>query len=200
MPVLPGNYSVTMSKFVDGKITELAGPVEFETEPLDNVLLPAQDRKALVDFQKEINDILGAIQATGKTLKSMEEKINLITKTIKAAENTDPDMLIESNRIMQRLHDFDKKLNGDKSISKRAGNQSPSISYRIGYIVFTMWNTTSKPTETNRESYSIASNQLEKLLIEMRALRDDRIKKLEAELEQINAPWTPGRFPQWKAK
>lgn len=200
MPVLPGKYKVYMSKVHNGVVTKLTEPVTFIAKPLDNVTLPAEDKESLAQFQQKMNDIMGAVQATSKTLKNMQEKVKLIRKTIKISEGTTNEMLEQTYNIQDKLNEFDKILNGDKSISNRAGNQTPSISDRVGYIVFTMWYTTSAPTETNKKSYQIAGKQLEDLLVQMKTLNNSEIKALELKLDEINAPWTPGRFPEFKMK
>lgn len=198
MPVVPGKYKVSMSLFKDGKFEKLAGPVEFTTKPLDNVQLPAKDKKALAAFQQKMNKLSGAVQATAKVLNEMEEKVNLIQTTIKITENSTTVMLEKTYQIQDKLNEFDRLLNGDKSISKRAGNQTPSISDRVGYAAFTMWYTTSAPTQTATKNYDIAGKQLEKLISDMKMLMNSDIKGLENELDNLNAPWTPGRFPDFK--
>jgi photosystem II stability/assembly factor-like uncharacterized protein len=198
MPVVPGKYKVSMSLFHNDKIEKLAGPVEFNTKPLDYVTLPADDKNALAEFQQKMNKLSGAVQATSKLLNELDDKIQLIRKTIKVTENSTPALLEKTYQIDDRLKDFDKRLNGDKSISKRAGNQTPSISDRVGYAVFTMWYTTSAPTQTSRKNYEIAGKQLEALLTDINNLINTEIKPLENELDELNAPWTPGRMPEFK--
>ncbi|MEZ5197996.1 MAG: hypothetical protein R2764_16895 [Bacteroidales bacterium] len=45
MLVLPGTYTVSLSQFVRGEITELTGPVEFVVKSLDNATLAAEDAR-----------------------------------------------------------------------------------------------------------------------------------------------------------
>jgi hypothetical protein len=38
------------------------------------------------------------------------------------------------------------------------------------------------------------------VLNQIKKLYNDDLKSLDAELEKYNAPWTPGRIPDWKIK
>ncbi len=52
---LPGQYSVTVSKYEDGILsTIIAGPVAFTTQSLRNATLPAEDKQAYLDFCKKV--------------------------------------------------------------------------------------------------------------------------------------------------
>ncbi|MCK4288852.1 MAG: hypothetical protein KAW86_06585, partial [Bacteroidales bacterium] len=57
MYVMPGKYFVSLSQNVNGKITELAEPVEFNAVVLNNTTLPAGDRAALVAFQNKLAEM-----------------------------------------------------------------------------------------------------------------------------------------------
>ena len=198
MPCLPGEYSVEMHKSIDGNITQVTEPIKFTVKLLDNATIPVTDKLALDDFRKKVQQMVGVVTATDKKLKEMQDKIQIIKKTIKTSEGASPDMLETARKIELDLAEIDRVLNGDESISKRAGNQTPSISDRIGYIIFTMWYTNASPTETNVKSFEIASSQLSSLLSQLKTISDQDIKSMNDELDKLDAPWTPGRFPQWK--
>jgi len=55
--VLPGTYTVSLEKSVDGKLTTLSGPVQFELKTLGGVTLPAEDRRDLVEFQSDAQEL-----------------------------------------------------------------------------------------------------------------------------------------------
>ena len=88
-------------------------------------------------------------------------------------------------------------MNGDASLSKREFEIPPSINGRIGTIEYTLWTSTSAPTQTAINSFDIAAKQFDILLPELKSI-DEEIKIVEATLEKNGAPYTPGRFPEWK--
>ena len=101
-----------------------------------------------------------------------------------------------SDAIDQRLRQVDIKLNGDASLARREFETPPSINGRIGTIEYTLWNSTSAPTQTAHQSYEVASNQFTAVLAELKSI-DGKIKEAENVLERSKAPYTPGRFPEW---
>ena len=54
---LPGTYNISMSKFEDGKLTELVTAQPFVIKPLNNTTLPATDKKMVEDFSSKVSEL-----------------------------------------------------------------------------------------------------------------------------------------------
>lgn len=197
VPVVPGMYSVEIHKSIDGIFTKLTDPFKFNVKLLDNRTLPADNIAELDDFRKDVQKMYGAVIAVSEILSKNIDKMKIIKNTLIASENSSIELLEKSRKIELKLAEINKALNGDQSISSRDENQTPSVSDRIGYIIYTIWETNSKPTETNKKSYAIASKQLKNIINELKTISDVEIAEISNQLENINAPWTPDRFPKW---
>ena len=55
--VVPGTYSVSMSKIENGVWTDFEGSESFEVKSLNNTTFPAQNRQAVVDFQLAVSQL-----------------------------------------------------------------------------------------------------------------------------------------------
>ena len=77
---------------------------------------------------------------------------------------------------------------------------SPSIVSRLDQIVYEMWQSTSSPTQTQRDSYLIIAEEFEQLLADLKSLIAVDLRNLESIMEESGAPWTSERLPQWKKK
>jgi hypothetical protein len=77
-------------------------------------------------------------------------------------------------------------------------NTPPSITDRVGYIVSAQRTSTSRPTQTQMNQYTVAAQEFEGVLAQLRQLIDVDLDKLEKQLEAAGAPWTPGRVPEWR--
>jgi hypothetical protein len=64
-------------------------------------------------------------------------------------------------------------------------------------ITGALWNTTAAPTNTFIKSYEAAANKFDAVLMNLKSIDED-IKIVEDELEKYGAPYTPGRFPEWR--
>ena len=64
-------------------------------------------------------------------------------------------------------------------------------------ITGALWNTTAAPTTTFIKSYDAAAEKFDEIKSSTKAI-DEYIKQVEDTLEKYNAPYTPGRLPEWK--
>lgn len=197
---LPGNYKVTIDKWVDGVYTELTGPQSFKAVVLENTTLPAKDRKALVEFRKKVAEISRAVQGTIRAANDLAKRIDYIKEALHNTPAASNELMNQARAIEDRTAEILRALTGDRSISRRYGNQPPSISSRVNGIIRSHWRSTSAPTQTVREQYKIASGEFEPQLVKLKILIEVDLKNLEKAMEKAGAPWTLGRIPEWKKK
>jgi photosystem II stability/assembly factor-like uncharacterized protein len=196
---MPGNYKVSLSKYVDGKLTELVAPQNFTVKPLNAAKLGATDKKALDAFCRKVSELQRVVSATDAYRSELVNKIKYIKTAILDAPAPLPGATEMVKTVEKRLTDVNTILNGDATLAKREFETVPSIAGRVGTIEYTLWNTSSAPTTTFMQSYDVASAQLTTLLTEVQSI-DDAIKNIEAVLEKGKAPYTPGRMPVWEKK
>ena len=73
----------------------------------------------------------------------------------------------------------------------------PGIRSRVSRVVWGGWDSSSNPTQTHRDELRIAGEQFTGVLAELRTIVTVDLPALEADLEDLGAPWTPGRVPVW---
>ena len=66
--VEPGEYTVQMDYLEDGNVTSLVEPKSFTVTLLENTVLPAEDRKAKVKFQRDVAKMQGEISSYSSIL------------------------------------------------------------------------------------------------------------------------------------
>jgi len=196
-PVLPGKYSVSLLMSIDGVLTEIAGPQTFEARVLNNSTLPAKDRMELVSFQDKVAELNRAVEGTINVTRNLKEKTDILITAIKQTPNAPNSLMDEALRIKKDTEDILQLLVNDETISKRHEPTPPTVNSRLGEIAWGLRNTTSSPTQTQRDSYKIASEEFELLLARVKILVETDLKNLEQQMEQYGAPWTPGRVPGW---
>ncbi len=197
-PVLPGQYSVTMEMFDNGKIEMLAGPVKFNCKLLKNETLPPKDRKQLEKFQQDIANMLNTAYGADKYMKALNNRIDFIKKSVKLSAKADNNMLTKIRDIELKLADLNIILHGNSSISSRNANQPPNLMDRLNQTAWYMWSNSSAPTKTNIDSYNIMVEQMQKLISGLKEVSEKDLAPIEKQLDAINAPLTPGRLPVLK--
>lgn len=196
---LPGKYTVGIDKRVDGVLTPLVAPTEFEVQPLGQGTLPEADRAATLAFQKKTGELQRAVWGANAAAKEAANRIDYIKKTIEQMPMLNPDVRQETRALELRLLDLRERLTGDPTKRRRQEPSMRGIMSRIDQIVGGHWSSTSAPTQTFRKNYDIAAEEFGEILDDLRRLVETDLVELEQKLEEAGAPWTPGRgVPQWK--
>ncbi|MFN3305676.1 MAG: VPS10 domain-containing protein [Candidatus Kapaibacteriota bacterium] len=195
MPIVPGKYSVQMFKSLDGMISTLTEPIEFECKLLNNVTLPASDLSKLDEFRRRVAKLQNAVMGANGLLKEIKYKVNSIKNALLLSSNNSDSVLNLIRDVQASLDTINMKLNGNPTLYRLNENQPPSVVNRLYYILWGLWATTQEPTETQRKSFSYAKEELAMVIDKLKNISQNVIPNLEKLLDSINAPWTPGRIP-----
>ncbi len=193
---VPGTYSVTLSKVVDGTTTDLAGPQTFEVVELGLNRFKAESFSETSAFQMKTADLQRAVTGALKWADEADERLTYTRKALSDAPRADTVLLAESQRLQTELDDILVELRGDATREKRNVFTPPSISDRVNRIVGGQWDTTSAPTATNLQDYEWAAEAFATELNRLKVL-STALDAFEQQLEAAGAPWTPGRLPEW---
>jgi hypothetical protein len=195
---VPGKYTVSFAKRVEGKLTPLGEPQTFNATPLGLASLPAEDRPAVLAFQEKTARLQRAVFGAVQLLKDTQERMRYIQRAALNTPKADLKLVDEADALKARLDDVDRKLNGNSIIRAHNEADPPSIVERVTQVVSGHWSSSSAPTQTHMENYRLAAQAFAPVLEELRTLVEVDLKNLENKLESAGAPWTPGRVPTWK--
>ncbi len=195
---LPGNYTVSLAKHVDGEWTELSGPVSFETVPVGHASLPIGDRAESLAFHRKTARLQRAAMAAARVAGEVQTRIDHLRKAALDTPAGSPSWLDRIERIETRLDDLRVELEGDSTVSSRSEPTPPSILQRVGRSIRRVWTSSAAPTATQKRGYEIAAEAFAPVLEDLRALVEEDLEPLEGEMEAAGAPWTPGRLPTWE--
>ena len=196
-PVMPGTYSVEMLIRVEGDLTKIAGPQTFEARVLQNTTLPADDRAELVAFQKKFWEFNRAVEGALNSTRDLRAKMDVLIYAIKQTPGAPNSLMDDALRIKSETDDILQHLYRDETIAQRHEPTFPTIYDRLNEIAWGVGKTTSSPTQTQRDNYKVATEEFDPILTQLKRLLEVDLKNLEAQMEQYEAPWTPGRIPGW---
>ena len=194
--VLPGLYSVTLSRRVEGQAQVIAGPQPFELKPLFTGGLVADDRAAVLEFQERTAELYRAVMGADRAAGEIETRIEYLMKAVEETPAATEQRAAAVRALDVRMQELQVRLNGDRSVSRRAEPVPLSLTSRVGIIAGGSWNSQSAVTGNFRDSYEVAAAQFPDIVAELRSISSD-LANLEAELEAEGAPWTPARLPDW---
>lgn len=197
---MPGKYSVSMAKIVNGIFTELPGSQTFNTVLLNSKYLNKEELAKLISFNEKFGELYRSVEGTIKYFNDVKNKIKYLKSVFKNTPGAEVEMLSKINDVENSILNLDRKLNGDKTLSSRDINQGLSIADRVESVVYDLMRTTSVPSKVQTDNYDIASQEYSDFLSQLNKVVNVDIISLESALEQAGAPWTPGRFPQFNKK
>jgi len=198
MLAMPGTYKVSLSKSVNGEITQLVPPVAFNAVVLENTTLSAQNRQELVEFQKKTGELSRTMRATEQFANEMYNRIQYIQQALLQTPGIPDNLLQQAKKIEQLIQDIQFAFNGREA--RASWEEIPPgpvpLNRRLSAIINAHWRSTSEVTQTQRDNYAILVEEFPPLLEGLKKINED-LKVLENNLENLGTPWTPGRIPEW---
>jgi photosystem II stability/assembly factor-like uncharacterized protein len=191
---VPGNYSVALSKVVNGVETSYGQSQNFEVVSLDNRTFASSDRDDDLKFDKQVGRLYQTISGARKYLNELESRIKhvkvAVTETLGLTQNT-----LESTHNMQReLEEIKLLLNGNSVLAKRA---KPTVTSVYGYISYLVWSRSESTSAVNGQQklrFARASEGYAKVYLQIKQLADS-VALTEQKIAKADGSWLPGMMP-----
>jgi photosystem II stability/assembly factor-like uncharacterized protein len=196
--VMPGTYKIQLAKRVDGVVTPLGPPQQFQVTVEGQENMSNADRTALVEFQQKAVRLQRAVSGATQATNALKPRLAAIKRAINETPSLPPRLQEEATALDRRVNDLQRALSGDTAARQRNMNTPPSINDRVGYVVNAQRMSTARPTQTQQNQYNAAAQDFETVLGQLRQLIEVDLARLEKQLEAAGAPWTPGRIPEWR--
>jgi hypothetical protein len=184
---------------VEGNVTEVLPKVEFEIEPLTFGDTTEINRQAILEFSKQVLKLANAVSAATQQASEASEHLAAIEALTKSAAEVDPALWKEIRALQLRLLNVQEKFSGDPTRTRRNEDAMPGLQSRLANSMMGAMGSTTGPTGTHRRQYEIAGEEFDAALVELNQLLGTDIPALLKKLDDVGAPWTPGRaIPKWK--
>jgi len=194
---LPGTYTVTLEKVVDGAVWGLTSPEPFRVVPLGMATLAATDQEAAFAFRQRVARLQRAVRGASSVLGDAESRVDRCRQAILLTPKADPNLLATAEAMMTRIEDLKLEMSGDSAAGRLQEPSGPSISSRISSIVGNQWQTSHAPTQTEKDQYRYAGEAFEPVLAELRRLVETDLPALVEKLAAAGAGHLPGQLPEW---
>jgi photosystem II stability/assembly factor-like uncharacterized protein len=189
----PGEYTVTLSKQVDGVITELSPPIAFKVERMRKGVLAGADPPETAAFWQEIAKLQRSITAVSLALENALKRVDklqiALSRTAAAPGNLDGEL----HQLKQALLKLDEQLHGNRSRREVGDEKNPTIERRLGVAMMGTAYSTYGPTPTHKRSLEIAATQFRELKTTLEDILNRQLPELEKALQDAGAPWIEGQ-------
>ncbi|HMB37710.1 MAG TPA: hypothetical protein VKO85_01410, partial [Wenzhouxiangellaceae bacterium] len=190
--VAPGTYTVELAKRIEGEVTALAQPQEFDVVRLRKGALEGAEPEQTVAFWKRLSEMQRRVSAANQVISEARQKVDALDAALGRSTAPAGDLDAELHAISQRLYAIEEQLQGKQSLSELNEPQGPTIGQRLFVAMIGTGRSTYGPTPTHERSLEIAEQQFADVRSELNRLVEQRIPALEDSLFEAGAPWTPG--------
>ena len=157
---------------------------------LDNKTIPSINSSELLAFHKRAFEVRKNLDGANNYIKVANTKLKVLENAILLTNEANNDLLAKVNSINSKIDKANILVNGDNSKSSRNENQTPSMSDRLGNMLYSFWYSSSDPTETNIKGLDLLEKQYADLKTQLSSIQSD-INSIETELTKVNSPWLP---------
>ena len=187
-------------QYVRGDVDTLVKPVTFEAKVLENTTLPAPDRSELVAFQGKASKLYKAMRGAQEFTEDMNERLQYIKQAIQNTPGASMELMAKAENTQKAIDDIMWKFKGKDPKASREENPPAEqpLNQRLNDMVWSHWGSTAGITETEKQQYEILSEEFPPVLDEIKKVYKEDILELEKALDEMDAPWTPGRIPDWE--
>ncbi len=190
--VVPGTYSVTMQKRVDGVVSDLEQRQTFEVVSIREPTLPGSTQEQRVIFETQIDEL---IRASGGTVSAIDEIVAEIDaiKEVLERSTADASLYEIANSLKQRITAQRERLTGNETREMFKDQAAVTLGERIWHARFDPSSSAYGPTPEQRESLQIGRALYDDVTGQLSALIDDEYAGFKEALDAARVPWTPGR-------
>ncbi len=184
----PGIYRARLAVARDGAYEELSVSRSFEVRPLLDAA--AGGSQELLAFQRDVDGLRGEALIADESRRAALRELDAMRRGVRAAAGVAAGPF--ESRIVgleERLTELGKVLVRDASPLDRAQPGPPAILERLSRIARSRFTSSSPPTQTQRESYMIATELFDGVRAELRMLVSEAIPALGEELRQAGVSW-----------
>ncbi len=187
----PGKYTVELYIEHNGALTAQGAPQSFTVKPVPNSG-EAKDFKEVAAFQKKTSDLMRQISSAGRKIGELNERLRFIDAALKQTSKATATHFTELKELRSGIKALRLRLWGDPIRQGLDESTLPSISGRVGEVVYGHWGTRQMPTQTYLDNLDIATRDFTAFKKDFQIYTQD-FEDYEVALEAAGAPYTKGR-------
>jgi len=188
---VPGTYTVTLSKVVDGETTVLDGPREFEVKRLREGALEPKPLDNIVAFREDLEDLQEKVSAANIVMDKSMDKVEAMATALGRTHSEAHDLRRQLHDLHMDLLELQEEMSGGEVKDEIGERSNPTVRSRM-FAAYRGMFSTYGPTETHQKSLDIAEELFAALKPKLDRLSKERIPALEEELQSAGAPWIEG--------
>ena len=190
--VVPGTFSVTMQKRIDGVQSDLGQRQSFEVVSIREPTLPGATQEQRVVFEIQIDELVRASDGTTKAIDELIAELDAV-KEVLLRSTADASLYEIANSIKQRITIQRERLSGNDTRENFKDHGEVPLRDRIMHARFRPGQNAYGPTPEQRESLQVGRALYDDVTEQLSQIIDVEYAGLKEALDAARVPWTPGR-------
>ncbi len=189
--VEPGTYRVELVASTPAGLEPLDGPRAFEVEAAP-VAAPGgrAERAEAAAFRVRTAEVARRTAGVGELLDRTRDRLRHVRAAAAATAGAAP-LRSRVDDVHRQLEELDRALRGSAVRRRLAEPDVPSVKDLVDRVAWHHWGTTGPATATQHEAVEQAAAALAPLEADLRTLIEGDLAGLVADLDALDAPWTP---------
>jgi len=191
--VVPGRYSVTMQKRVDGALADLGQTQSFDVVSIrpDPVIAGSTQEQRVV-FEAQLEELIRAASGTSAAVERVIGELDAVKATL-GRSMTDGSLYEVAHSLQQQLRDAQEVLTGNELRDFYNDLPIMSVQARLWHARFDSSSNAQGPTAAQQQSYRTARKLYDETVAKLTRLVETDYAGLKDAMDTARVPWTPGR-------
>ncbi len=195
MMAAPGTYTAVLYKKMDGEITQLDGPIEFEVERLYQGALDGAPESEVVAFWRSYEDAIRDASHINLKLSNVLERVKAMNNALVKSRADAGDLDRQLFDVRESIHKLNSEINGSPAKVEVGEKTHTTIGQRLFAVERGVSRSLYGPTETSKRSLALAVKAMEDVKPRLESLIST-LDELARKLIAAGAPYVEGgRIP-----
>ncbi len=196
--VMPGKYYVSMALYDKGQYKKLVDKTEFEVKLWPERTFNGNPQQ-LYAFEQKVADMSRVVNGAMNYADELMKRVKSIKQAVLATPQATPELMSQVQDVEKQL---DSVIFAFRGVQPRASYEElpphqPEIYHRLQFLVWAHYNTLADVTNTEKQQLQILEDIVPPQIDKLKKITDE-VKQLETKLDDLKAPWTPGRLIEYK--
>ncbi|MEM9328142.1 MAG: glycosyl hydrolase, partial [Bacteroidota bacterium] len=143
--VQPGTYSAQLYLYYQGRLEAQGSPQSFEVKPVPNLSQGTEAEQVSI-FQRQTSELYRQISVSDRRMGEASERIRYLKAALTETAAATPELFAQLDTLSTQLAALRGTLNGDRARAQLNESSTPSISGRVGMVIYGHWSTRQNPT------------------------------------------------------
>jgi photosystem II stability/assembly factor-like uncharacterized protein len=188
----PGSYRVSLSKRVNGQLTDVGPAQTFEVKSIVTRGLPGAPLEEVAAFATRLDNLNRMTKGAEAAIAQLLVETDAIKETL-LRSGASTALRGQARALELQLQALQQTLKGNEARALYGDTGPVSINSRIQAAMLGTFRSTYGPTPTHIESVNIAESAFAGVEAGIREIMDVQLPALRLELDRAGVPWTPGR-------